>query len=424
MRPNTYSTSSKENFWDLAQPWLVCLSAGLFFLYDFLQMTLFNTINSHLSHTFSLTPIETGQLAGIYMNATVLFLLSCGILLDRISTRKVILTAMVVCIAATFCFAHAQTLFAAKLCRFIAGATAAYCFLSCVMIASRWFPTHRLGLAIGCIVTMAMVGGSLAQTPMAILVDHIGWRQAITITGWIGIVFLVIMYVMIHDSPTQKTLKPKPKEHIQSAWSLLHQAAKNPQNWLCGGYTSLLNVFVFVAGAVWGQTYLTHVHGLNHINAAYVSTMIFIGTVLGSPLMSFISDTIKQRRLPMILGAASSFLLALVIVCSHSLSTSSLALLFFAIGFTSSTQVLTYPTIVESNPSNIRGTSESLSAVLIMGVGALYQPLFGWLVSVTPNAAYSEGFAFAFWLIPAAFALGLILSLFVKETNCKPYEPI
>ena len=186
MRPNTYSIKSKDTFWDLAKPWVVCLSAGLFFLYDFLQMTLFNTINGQLSQTFNLTPLETGQLAGIYMNATVLFLLSCGILLDRMSTRRVILSAMVICIASTFFFAHAQTLFVAKLCRFIAGATAAYCFLSCVMIASRWFPTHRLGLAIGCIVTMAMLGGSLAHTPMAILVSHIGWRQAINDISIIG----------------------------------------------------------------------------------------------------------------------------------------------------------------------------------------------------------------------------------------------
>ena len=136
------------------QPWIVCLSSGLFFLYDFLQMTLFNTINGHLSQTFNLSPLETGQLAGLYMNATVLFLLSCGLLLDRISTRKIILTAMAVCIMSTFMFAHAQTLMA-KICRLVL--LPQLMLLSCVMIASRWFPTHRLGLAIGCIVTMAML---------------------------------------------------------------------------------------------------------------------------------------------------------------------------------------------------------------------------------------------------------------------------
>ena len=385
-------------------------------------MTLFNTINGHLSQTFNLSPLETGQLAGLYMNATVLFLLSCGLLLDRISTRKIILTAMAVCIISTFMFAHAQTLMMAKICRFISGATAAYCFLSCVMIASRWFPTHRLGLAIGCIVTMAMLGGSLAQTPMAHLVDNIGWRQAIQMTGWIGIAFYCIMFFTLKDSPKAKTLTPTPEKKSMPVLTSLKRAAANPQNWLCGGYTSLLNVFVFVAGAVWGQTYLVHVHGLSHLSAAYVSTMIFIGTVIGSPFMSFISDSYKQRKFPMIIGAAVSFFLSLIIVLSHNLNTQTLAVLFFLIGFSSSTQVLTYPTIVESNPSDIRGTSESLSAVLIMGIGALYQPLFGWIVNLAaPQNLYSVGFAAAFWLIPVAFAIGFVLSLFIKETQCQPF---
>ena len=74
--------------------WGVCLSAGLFFLYEFFQLICFDVINPSLRRDFGLTAVQLSWLSSAYMTANTLFLLPAGWLLDRFSTRIIILAAM------------------------------------------------------------------------------------------------------------------------------------------------------------------------------------------------------------------------------------------------------------------------------------------------------------------------------------------
>ena len=68
------------------------------------------------------------------------------------------------------------------------GIGSAFCFLSCIRLASRWFPSHRMALISGIIVTMAMAGGMAAQGPMTWLAETFGWRHALMIDAAFGVV--------------------------------------------------------------------------------------------------------------------------------------------------------------------------------------------------------------------------------------------
>ena len=96
---------------------------------------------------FSLSAGQISQLSAIYFIANVIFLFPAGSILDRFSTRKVILTSMSICIAGTFLFSLSTSLFIAGCARFFTGIGSAFCFLSCIRLASRWFPaqTHGAG---------------------------------------------------------------------------------------------------------------------------------------------------------------------------------------------------------------------------------------------------------------------------------------
>ena len=83
------------------KPWLVCLSAGLFFFYDFIQLTAFNTLNPYISEAFQLSATQLGYLSSVYLFATVCMLPFSGALLDRFSTRYIILNAMAACVGST-----------------------------------------------------------------------------------------------------------------------------------------------------------------------------------------------------------------------------------------------------------------------------------------------------------------------------------
>ena len=123
--------------------WLATLTAALFFFYEFIQLNLFNAIDVQLMQDFQLNAPQLGQLASMYFYANALFLFPAGMLLDRYSTKKLLLFAITLCTVGTFIFSQASNYLIAAGARFLVGWGASFCFLSCIRIASRWFPASR-----------------------------------------------------------------------------------------------------------------------------------------------------------------------------------------------------------------------------------------------------------------------------------------
>lgn len=410
--------------------WLVCFSAALFFFFEFMQVNMFNAITPSLIKEFSLSAASIGQISANYFYANLLLLFPAGMILDRISTRKVILIAMSLCVSCTYLFSFASSIWVIELSRFVTGIGGSFCFLSSIRLASRWFPPRRLALVIGLIVTLAMFGGMLAQTPMTLLTDYFGWRHTIFIDATVGLGMLFVIFLFVRDYPGGENNTSE--HHPMSAkefWCSLRLSLSNSQNWLGGIYTSLLNLPIFLLGAMWGSLYLVQIHDLTRTQSSFVTSMIFIGTIVGSPVIGWLSDRIARRRLPMIICAIFSLMTILIIMFVHHLSLFSLLLLFFAIGFFTSAQIISYPLIAESNPRALTGTSEAIASTLIMA-GGISQPFFGWLMGLNWNHKYinslpiysNSDFLLAMAIMPIAFVLGLIAALLIRETHCKAYD--
>jgi MFS family permease len=411
-------------------PWLVCFSAALFFFYEFIQMNMFNAISPELMRDFSVNATQLGYLSATYLYADVVFLFPAGMLLDRFSTRHIILLAMLICIAGTLGFALAHSFWLASLCHFMAGIGNAFCFLSCMMLASRWFPPRRMAVVTGLIVTMAMAGGVVAQTPMTLLSAAIGWRHALIANAGLGLAIMAIIWLFVRDYPSEYAAQHQQQKeslHALGFWKGIKQAVSNAQTWLCGIYTSLLNLPIMLLGALWGSLYLMQVHHISAEDASLATSMIFIGTIVGGPVIGWISDHLGLRRLPMLVGGVLSLIVVFSIMYLPQPSLKLLLVLFFALGFFTSSQVISYPVIAESTPKSLTGTSMGLASVLIMGGGALFQPIFGGVMDKFWDGTIINGvhqytlasFQPAMMILPIAFGIGLLAALFIRETHCK-----
>src|SRR3990167_1222981 len=218
--------------------WSVVLTAALFFFYEFIQMNLFNTINVQLRETYHLNAEELGQLFSMYFYANALVLFPVGNIIDRYSTKKLLMFAVTVCTLGTFLFSTTTVYWVAALGRFLVGGSASFCFLSCIRIASRWFAPTRMAFAVGAVVTMAMLGGLVAQTPFALLIDYLGnWHTALLVNTALGVLIFFAIFFIVQDRP------PHSEASIASDHAMLKQlgpltciklAVLNLQNWLCG----------------------------------------------------------------------------------------------------------------------------------------------------------------------------------------------
>ena len=424
MTENISENSSVTPF----RAWLVCLSAGLFFFYEFIQLHMFNSLSTHLMRDFSINAWQLGLLSNTYLMADVVFLLPAGIILDRFSVRRVILCAITLCVMGTIGFALTNNIYYAGAFHFLSGIGNAFCFLSCILLASRWFEPKRQALVVGIIVTMAMTGGWLAQTPLALMTAAIGWRSTLLMVSALGAAIMVLIYFVVFDYP--KGYKPTPVNNRDGElgfWEGLGLAAKNMQTWLAGLYTSLFNLPIMILGASMGDLYLSQAHNLSMKSASTASGMLFIGTIIGAPLAGWISDLMERRKLPMLIGGLASLLILSYIFYGPGLTPHSAIVTFFLLGLFTSSQVISYPMISESNPEQIRGTALAIASVLIMGGAFVMTQVFvtvlqmGWSHMYVNNVAYysPQEYFNAMLIFPSAFVVGLFACLATRETYCR-----
>lgn len=424
--------SPREKTRHTKMAWLVTWTASLFFFYEFIQMNFFNAINAQLREAYHLNAVQIGQLFSMYFYANFLCLFPAGNIIDRFSTRKLLLFAMTLCTTGTLFFAIANTYWLAALGRFMEGMGASFCFLSCLRIASRWFPPQRMAFVTGVAVTMAMLGGLIAQAPFAALVEYLGgnWRQALFINTGLGVVIGFAIYFIVQDHPpdAQQAAKVEQAQLKQlGLWQSIKLAMLNPQNWLGGCYTALVNLPVFIIGGLWGILYLTQAYHFTTVQASYATTFFFVGVVLGSPAYGWFSDYIGRRVLPMTIGALLSLLVMLALLYIPGLSLSMIVFLFFLIGFVTSSQVLTYPALAELNPIYLTSTAVSIDSLCIMASGFIVPPAFGWLMErggphqlVNGAAVYTaQDFKLAMLIMPVALLIGLLITALMRETYCQ-----
>ena len=98
------------------------------------------------------------------------------------------------------------------------------------------------------------------------------------------------------------------------------------------------------------------------------------------------------------------------------------------IGFCCGAHPLVFALGKESNPIQISGTAVAVTNMLIMAGGAIFQPAVGKLldyhtsspIDVNGLPLYSSSdYTFALSIIPIGMAVGIFLSLFLKETYCE-----
>ena len=426
---NALSTDSAEHSSSLWRSWFICLSASLFFFYEFIQLNMFNAISVQLMHAFHVDATQLGQLSSFYFVANVLFLFVAGVLLDRFSTRKIILTALGICILGTALFSTTNSIFFASICRFLTGIGSAFCFLSVIRLSTRWFPAKHLALVTGVIVTMAMTGGMIAQTPLTLLVQVVDWRRALWIDASFGVLVFGVIAVVVRDYPKHyRDQYTQQQNQIQQIgyWKSLELAFLKIHNWLGGIYACLVNLPVGLLGGIWGVLFLMDAHHVSRIEASYITSMLFIGTIVGGPAVGWISDRIGLRKIPMMIGAIVSLVSILFMIMTPHLPFAALILLFLLLGMSTSTQIIAYPTVAENSVPAITAMSVSVVNITTMSGYVIFQPLFGKLMDLhalrlhhAPGIYSATDFNWAMWIFPIGFIIALAAAYCLRETHCR-----
>ena len=407
--------------------WIVWFTGTLFYFYEFFIQVAPNVMMPDLTRHFGISAVEFGYLATFYYAGYALMQLPAGTLLDRFGARRLIVVATLICAAGSFLTAYANAWFLVELARFATGIGSAFAVLGSFVLAAKWFPTHRFGLLSGFVLTIGMLGAVAGQHPMALMVEHFGWRQSLNILAIVGVVYALVTWCVISDH--KNPLNQHRVDTTQSFKELLSNVLtimRQPQPWLLASYGLLMFTPTLTLGASWGAGFLMAAYQLPIASAGSVISFIFIGWAIGCPSFGVISDRMRLRKPPLYIASVGGTICLLIMIYVHlpSLWLLSTLMMFFGIfsgGFLSSFSIAR-----ELQPHKATGAALGFMNMAQSLGGALLPPIVGIILDILWSGTFQDGgrvyllhdYRYAFLIMPLeTLAAGLLL-FFVKETHC------
>ncbi|ROS01663.1 NNP family nitrate/nitrite transporter-like MFS transporter [Sinobacterium caligoides] len=131
-----------------------------------------------------------------------------GMLVDVYGPRKTYSAMLVATAGLCFFFAAATSFEALALARFLMGFVGAG-FVIGIRMISEWYPAKQLGLAEGIYKGMGNVGSAVAAITLPTLAimfgGEDGWRYATAVTGVIALLYSIVYYKSVSDTPVGST---------------------------------------------------------------------------------------------------------------------------------------------------------------------------------------------------------------------------
>ncbi len=163
--------------------------------------------------SLGLAPAEIKTLLILNVALTIPARVLIGMLTDRYGPKLVYSGLLAVCAIPCLMFALADSFVQAAIARFALGFIGAG-FVIGIRLVSEWFPANELGTAEGIYGGWGNFGSAAAAftlpTVALLFGGDDGWRYAIGLTGVLSLIFSVVFYLNVSDTPKGSTyFRPK-----------------------------------------------------------------------------------------------------------------------------------------------------------------------------------------------------------------------
>lgn len=469
---NLNPNDSKKGQFSIMRALFIWGLIAVFYFYDNLLQVSPSAMKPELTLAFTKEAEQFGSLSAYCLYAYGLMQIPAGMLLDKFGPRRIITVACGLCAIGSFVFGLADSLWMAKLGRVLIGGGAAFALLCCLKVVSLWLPQSRYALMTGLTVTVGYLGGAFGLAFVVKIVEALGWRESMYLGGAVGVALCLLLWSFVSDKPNAKKSSAVETETktvksievsnapatlnanttnsnsttnnggnsgflsvFKEIYATLSQnmkiIVKSKQTWIAALFAGLMFVPTLALGGLWGIPFLVEAHGIDREAAGFAASLMYVGWVVGGSFWGFVSDYLKRRNVPMIIGNIVTLAITLVIVYGNHLSYPVMKGLFFSLGFFSSSFIIAFAVVVENNPKRLAATASGFTNAINTMWGALAQPFIGLLldwsassnvvngVAVAKEGAFSLAqYQSAFITLPASLVVSFIILMFLRETYC------
>ncbi len=430
--PHADTASSHSGALPLS-PWrgrVIIVLGCICFGYAFFQRVSPSAMVDDLMRSFNANAAMLGNLSALYFYFYAGLQIPIGTLMDKWGARIMLSSSLVLAGLGSLIFSMATIVEMAYLGRILVGIGSGVAFVATLTLAARWFPPHRFAFLSGITMFVGLMSGVFGQGPLAAIVVAFGWRPVMAVAAVFALVLAATIWMVVRNSPEEAMgIRPDkgPETQHGSLMASFLGTIKRPQVWHIGMIAMACSGPMLAFGALWGVPYMSERYGLSRPEAATYASLLLIGFACGAPLAGWVSDALRRRKMPLVIGCFFNIVLVALFFYGPDVPLIGAGLYIFLMGLNGAAMASTYAFAKENVPPHMHGTVTGLVNMMTVGAGALLQPIVGiilqWQWDGTMRDSvpvYSpEMFNIAFLSVLILAVFGFVSALLTRETYCR-----
>ncbi|ASK79225.1 hypothetical protein CF386_09140 [Paraphotobacterium marinum] len=371
----------KKNYFKVS---FLFLSAWLFIILEYAIRVSDSVILPELSTQFNLIPSDLSLLSSAYYFTYVIFMIPAGMLIDRFGLYKVWILAIWLVSLGGFLFGYSKNIEELIFARALMGLGSNFAIIGTFALSMQF---RYKSFLIGLTMAVAMLGAFLGQGPWLHLTTLLGsWRTTYILSSLIGLL-LLIMWIFVGRFSQKYHLKVGFSDFKKTVVILL----KSPVFIIMALYVGCLSSPQTAFSALWCPTFLQKAYDLTSQDAAYFTSVISLGGLLGGLLLGLIGDAFDKKfqiRLLFISGLIA--VMNMLLILSGDISEDVLMLNLFILGFITNASVVVFSFMGSYFNKLPKATIQGTTNQFNMGGGPVFQMLVGYVVTTLSGGVSIE----------------------------------
>ncbi len=386
---------------------IVWLVATIFVVYSFCLNTAAAVFSDVIKSSLHVNDVSASLATGAFILGFACMQIPAGYLLDRYSAKFIVSTGVLLLALGNICISYADNVYVFALSNFLQGLGASFAFISVAILISQWFSVKLFPILFGLSQTISCVLTGVIHYYLTLALATHAWSDIYRDLGIFGLA-LFVLCVLLVKTPANY-YHGKNISLIKSLKTVL----KNKQIILCA-FAAATSFGTLLAYASYWYAQVQVFYHVEHLQAVLISSMVFLGVGVGTPLMGWLSNKIKSRIIVVHASLALGAMALILEIYFPRFAIESLILIkamSFLTGFFLSGAMLFYTMVSERATETTRGVAISVLNTMVF--------LFNTILLFIPYlfiTSISRDFFTYLWVLPFCVLISLLLMTFIKDT--------
>lgn len=406
--------------------WSAVLFCALFYSYDVLLRIAPSVMTQELMQHYGISAFKLSGMMAFYYYVYAPMQMPVGFLMDRYGPRRLLTVSGIICSFGIYLFSATKLVWVAMFSRFLVGLGSSFAFVGVLKIASMVLPASFFAFVSGSTMALGMFGATVGDHILSTFKLSIGWQNLCVYAAFAGLFITLMMFLVVPGGATASDEGEHQVEDFKTLINGIKVVASSPTIWIyaivgCLTYTPLL-----LFAELFGIDFIQAKYQCTHLQASQLNSIIFMGWLIGGPLVCSISDYIKSRKIPLVVGTLGAFICSWIIIYS-SVPMQFLPVVMLLFGILNSVQVIVFPVAKDLSCKLTTASALALTNMICM-LSGMMQPIIGQLLEYThwvlEHTHQAEKFSLvdfqvAYLLIPVFLIISMLLLFCVKDSYIK-----